>query len=117
MAAAAAAAAGGGGGGGSSDAMQVDEGSTQLAAEAASKASAWGRFGMPRRAQTPGWQTSRATTGDPHATALHAALLLTRLTLALDRGARARDQRGSLTLNLALAPALALAPTLALALA
>ena len=42
--AAAAAAAAAGGGGGSSDAMQVDEGSTQLAAEAASKASAWGRF-------------------------------------------------------------------------
>ena len=40
--------------------------------------------GRPHRARTPSQQTSRATTGDPHGTALQAGLLLTRVRLALD---------------------------------
>ena len=44
----------------------------------------------PHRARTPNWQTSRASTGDPHATALQCiqtgpVLLLTRVSLASDR--------------------------------
>ena len=45
------------------------------------------RLCMPHRARTPSEQTSRATTGDPHATALQCiqtGLLLTRLIPALD---------------------------------
>eukprot|EP00964_Phaeocystis_antarctica_P009437 scaffold5122_cov48-Phaeocystis_antarctica.AAC.1 len=34
-------------------------------------------YAKPHRARTPGQQTSRATTGDPHATALQTGLLLT----------------------------------------
>ena len=40
---------------------------------------------MPHRARTPDEQTSRVCDHIPHATALRTALLLTHLSLALDR--------------------------------